>query len=86
MVPPGHAVAHRTHEEDYPLLASASRADPQLLPGSKVISRGVVERLNNKAKVTMRKSYGSGTFALSKRPSINSLGKLPEPECTHDFF
>src|SRR4051812_23759818 len=35
MVPPSHAVPHRTHEEDRPLIASASRTDPQLFPGSK---------------------------------------------------
>src|SRR5215813_5056416 len=35
MVPPSHAVAHRAHEEDRPLIASASRPNPQLFPGSK---------------------------------------------------
>src|SRR6266536_3209898 len=34
MVPPSHAVSHRAHEEDRPLIASASRVDPQLFPGS----------------------------------------------------
>jgi hypothetical protein len=38
-----------------------------------LISSGVVEGLNNKAMVTMRKSCGFRT-------------KLPEPESTHDFF
>src|SRR5215831_20716724 len=35
MVPPDHAVAHRTNEEDRPFAPPAPRADPQLLPGSK---------------------------------------------------
>src|SRR6266568_6817416 len=35
MVSPDYAVPHRTHEEDRPLPASASGADPQLLPRSK---------------------------------------------------
>src|SRR5215211_6549363 len=35
MVPPGHAVSHRAHEEDRPLTASASRANPQLFPRPK---------------------------------------------------
>src|SRR5215831_1539114 len=35
MVPPGHPVPHRTHEEDRALLAPASRTDPELFPGSK---------------------------------------------------
>jgi hypothetical protein len=51
-----------------------------------VLSRGVVERLNNKAKVTMRKSYGSGTFRTLETALYQLTGKLPEPERTHDFF
>src|SRR5436190_23143313 len=34
MVSPGDALAHRTHEEDRSFIASASRTDPQLFPGS----------------------------------------------------
>src|SRR6476659_8899107 len=35
MVPPNFAFPHRADEEDRTLAASASRADPQLLPRSK---------------------------------------------------
>jgi transposase len=49
----------------------------------KLFSTGVVEGLNNKAKVTMRKSYGFRTFRILL---YHSLGKLPEPESTHEFF
>jgi Transposase len=52
----------------------------------KLISSGVVEGLNNKAKVTMRKSYGSRTYRVLELALYHSLGKLPEPESTHDFF
>ena len=52
----------------------------------KLISRGVVEGLNNKAKVTMRKSYGFRTYRVLELALYHSLGKLPEPESTHDFF
>jgi len=52
----------------------------------KLISSGVVEGLNNKAKVTMRKSYGFRTFPVLELALYHSLGKLPEPEATHDFF
>jgi transposase len=52
----------------------------------KMISSGVVEGLNNKAKVTLRKSYGFRTDPVLALSLYNSLGKLPEPECTHDFF
>src|SRR5262250_2247941 len=52
----------------------------------KMLSSGVVEGLNNKAKVTMRQSYGFRTFRCLELPLYHSLGKLPEPESTHDFF
>src|SRR5947199_443019 len=52
----------------------------------KLLSSGVVEGLNNKAKVTMRKSYGFRTFRCLELALYHSLGKLPEPESTHGFF
>ena len=52
----------------------------------KLLSSGVVEGLNNKAKVTMRKSYGFRTFHVTEIALYHTLGKLPEPESTHDFF
>ena len=52
----------------------------------KLISSGVVEGLNNKAKVTMRKSYGFRTYRVLELALYHSLGKLPEPVSTHDFF
>ena len=45
-----------------------------------------MEGLNNKAKVAMRKSYGFRTFRCLELALYHSLGKLPEPESTHDFF
>jgi hypothetical protein len=47
---------------------------------------GVVEGLNNKAKVTMRKSYGFRTYRVLELALYHSPGKLPDPESTHDFF
>jgi transposase len=52
----------------------------------KLLSSRVVEGLNNKAKVTMRKSYGFRTFRVLEMALYHSLGKLPEPESTHEFF
>jgi Transposase len=52
----------------------------------KLLLSGVVEGLNNKAKVTMRKSYGFRTFRCLELAFYNSLGKLPEPESTHEYF
>ena len=52
----------------------------------KLLSSGAVEGLNNKAKVTMRRSYGFRTFRALELALYHSLGKLPEPESTHDYF
>jgi transposase len=42
-----------------------------------MISSGVVEGLNNKAKVTLRKSYGFRTYRVLELSLYHSLGKLP---------
>jgi transposase len=52
----------------------------------KQFSSGVVEGLNNKVKVTMRKSYGFRTFRITELALYHALGKLPEPILTHEFF
>ena len=52
----------------------------------KLFSSGIVEGLNNKAKVTMRKSYGFRTFRVNELALYHSLGKLPEPALTHKFY
>ncbi|MBM3797692.1 MAG: transposase, partial [Acidobacteria bacterium] len=52
----------------------------------KEFSSGVVEGLNNKAKVAARKSYGFRTFRVHELALHHTLGKLPEPPLTHEFF
>jgi len=52
----------------------------------KRFSSGVVEGLNNKAKVTMRKSYGFRTFKATEIALYHALGKLPEPKLAHSFY
>ena len=52
----------------------------------KQFSSGVVEGLNNKAKLTMRKSYGFRTFHVTEIALYHALGKLPEPDVAHRFF
>jgi len=51
----------------------------------KQFSSGVVEGLNNKCKVTMRKAYGFRTFRATEIALYHVLGKLPEPEVAHRF-
>jgi transposase len=52
----------------------------------KAFSSGIVEGLNNKAKVTMRKAYGFRTFEMLELALYHVLGKLPEPKLTHTFY
>lgn len=52
----------------------------------KQFSSGVIEGLNNKAKVTMRKSYGFRTFKATELALYHVLGKLPEPPLAHSFY
>ena len=52
----------------------------------KAFSSGVIEGLNNKAKVTMRKAYGFRTFGMTEIALYHALGKLPEPQLTHRFY
>jgi hypothetical protein len=49
------------------------------------ISAGVVEGLNNKAKVTMRKSYGFRSEEVLEVVLYHNLGDLPEPKFTQEF-
>ncbi len=51
-----------------------------------LISSGVVEGLNNRAKVTMRKSYDFRTYRVFELALYHSLGKPPEPESTLEFL
>ena len=52
----------------------------------KAFSSGIIEGLNNKAKVTMRRSYGFRTFKMTELALYHVLGKLPEPKLTHSFY
>jgi len=71
-------------------IAKTLRAHRELIlnyfKAKKQFSSGVVEGLNNKVKVTMRKSYGFRTFRITELALYHALGKLPEPKLTHEFF
>ena len=49
------------------------------------VSNGIVEGLNGKAKVTIRKSYGFRTFRAMEVALYHSLGDLPMPKDIHRF-
>ncbi len=48
-------------------------------------SSGAVEGFNNKAKLTMRNSYGFRTYRAMEIALYHTLGALPEPKLTHRF-
>ena len=52
----------------------------------KAFSSGVVEALNNNAKLTMKKAYGFKTFETLEIALFHRLGALPEPPVTHKFW
>ncbi|MFT5732563.1 MAG: transposase [Planctomycetota bacterium] len=49
------------------------------------ISSGSVEGLNNKLKLTFRRSYGFRTFRAAQTALYHAMGRLPEPKQTHRF-
>ena len=46
----------------------------------------VVEGLNTKIKLTMRKSFSLKTYRCAEISLYHVLGKLPEPKMTHRFY
>jgi transposase len=80
----------RSRIEPMKKIAKTLRAHRELslnyFKAKKQFSSGVVEGLNNKVKVTMRKSYGFRTFRITELALYHALGKLPEPKLTHEFF
>lgn len=80
----------RSRIEPLKKIARTLRAHRALLlnyfKARKRFSSGVVEGLNNKAKVTMRRSYGFRTFRVLELALYHSLGNLPRPALTHEFF
>lgn len=65
----------RSHEE---LIRNWFRAKGE-------ISNGAVEGLNNKIRVITRRSYGFRTCHAMETALYHNLGRLPEPELTHEF-
>ncbi|HEY2837787.1 MAG TPA: ISL3 family transposase [Pirellulales bacterium] len=49
------------------------------------ISAGIIEGFNNKAKLTMRKSYGFREYETIELALYHQLGRLPQPKFTHEF-
>jgi transposase len=68
----------RTLRRHRPLLLNWFRAKGGVSPGA-------VEGFNNKAKLTLRKSYRFRTYTAMEVALYHALGALPEPKFTHEF-
>lgn len=67
---------------------SIRRHQPLILnwfKAKKAFSSGIVEGLNNKAKVVTKKSYGFRTYKCVEVALYHQLGNLPDPPLTHSF-
>ena len=51
----------------------------------KEFSSGIVEGLNYRIKLTLRKAYGFRTLDAAPIALYHALGRLPEPELAHKF-
>ena len=84
------ALVMRSRIEPMKKVAKTLRSHRELIlnyfRAKKQFSSGVVEGLNNKVKVTMRKSYGFRTFRITELALYHVLGKLPEPQPAHRFY
>jgi transposase len=52
----------------------------------KEFNSGIVEGMNRKVNLTVRKAYGFRSFEVMKIALYHQLGKLPEPVFTHRFW
>ena len=62
-----------------PLILNYFRAKKQF-------NSGIVEGLNRKINLTIRKSFGFRTLKIAKVCLYHQLGELPEPEFAHKFW
>jgi len=79
---------HRSLPELKKFARTIRRYKPLILNyfhAKKEFSSGIVEGFNNKAKLTIRKSYGFRSDKLRKMALYHCLGNLPVPDVTHKF-
>ncbi|WP_419591375.1 transposase [Thiolapillus sp.] len=80
----------RSQIEPMKKVAKTIRAHKPLIlnwfKAKKAFSSGIVEGLNNKAKVTTRNSYGFRTYRGAEIALYHALGNLPAPPMTHRFY
>jgi len=81
--------ALRSRLEPIKKVARSFRAHRKLIlnwfEAHKEFSSGIVEGLNYKIKLTIRKAYGFRELETAEIALYHALGKLPEPKLTHEF-
>ncbi len=70
-------------------VARSTRAHQKLIlnwfAARKEFSSGIVEGLNYRIKLTIRKAYGFRTLEAAEIALYHTLGRLPEPKLAHEF-
>ena len=59
---------------------------PVYFISKKKFNSGIVEGLNRKVNLTVRKAFGFKEFDVMKTALYHQLGDLPEPYFEHDFW
>lgn len=81
--------AMRSRLEPIKKIARSIRSHRELIlnwfKAKKEFNSGIVEGLNYKIKLTIRKAYGYRELKVAEIAIYHTLGKLPEPELTHRF-
>ena len=81
--------ALRSRLEPIKKVARSIRAHEHLIlnwfAAKKEFNSGIVEGLNYRIKLTIRKAYGFRTLQAAEIALYHALGKLPEPKLTHEF-
>ena len=81
--------AMRSRLEPIKKVARSIRAHEHLIlnwfAAKKEFNSGIVEGLNYRIKLTIRKAYGFRTLEAAEIALYHALGRLPEPELAHEF-
>ncbi len=81
--------AMRSRLEPIKKVARSIRAHQHLIlnwfAAKKEFSSGIVEGLNYRIKLTIRKAYGFRTLEAAEIALYHALGRLPEPTLAHEF-
>jgi transposase len=81
--------AMRSRLEPIKKVARSIRAHEALIlnwfAAKKQFSSGIVEGLNYKIKLTIRKAYGYRTLEVAETAIYHALADLPEPKLAHEF-